>query len=103
MEKTVRKQFTIALRCALLFFCCFVSGVGAQTEPLGGQPPHDAKPSVNLYIRHLAAAILTGGKYRSQRSTKTQGTLNYSDNHARGIEKTGSIILDLIPKVNTSW
>jgi len=41
----MRRRFSIAVGSAILLLC-FAVGVGAQTEPLGGQPAPGSKPSV---------------------------------------------------------
>ena len=65
----------------------------------------DMQATTGLYPNNLGEKQTTNESGKAVLARQKQGdinTLNYSDNHARGIEQTGEIILDLIPKVYTS-
>jgi hypothetical protein len=65
----------------------------------------DFQATTGIYPNSLGEKQTAGESGKAVLARQKQGdisTLNYSDNLARGIEETGTIILDLIPKVYTS-
>ena len=79
-------------------------GIQGMTELLQ-MAVQDMQATTGLYPNNLGEKQTTNESGKAVLARQKQGdinTLNYSDNHARGIEDTGTIILDLIPKVYTS-
>ena len=79
-------------------------GIQGMTELLQ-MAVQDMQATTGLYPNNLGEKQTTNESGKAVLARQKQGdinTLNYSDNHARGIEQTGEIILDLIPKVYTS-
>lgn len=65
----------------------------------------DMQATTGIYPNNLGQTQTTNESGKAVLARQKQGdiaTLNYSDNCARGIEDTGTIILDLIPKVYTA-
>ena len=65
----------------------------------------DMQSTTGLYPNNLGEKQSTNESGKAVLARQKQGdiaTLNYSDNLARGIRLTGTILLDLIPKVYTS-
>ena len=65
----------------------------------------DMQSTTGLYPNNLGEKQTQGESGKAVLARQKQGdiaTLNYSDNLARGIRLTGSMLLDLIPKVYTS-
>ena len=64
--------FCKVVLCATLFLCSAL-GSNAQTEPVGGQPPHDVKQSANdldgqvAYQHAFEAIFLRQGRTAMQR------------------------------------
>ena len=79
-------------------------GIQGMTELLQ-MAVQDMQATTGLYPNNLGEKQTTNESGKAVLARQKQGdinTLNYSDNHARGIEDTGTIILDLISKVYTS-
>src|SRR5271166_892697 len=79
-------------------------GIQGMTELLQ-LAVQDMQATTGLYPNNLGEKQTTNESGKAVLARQKQGdinTLNYSDNHARGIEQTGEIILELIPKVYTS-
>lgn len=79
-------------------------GIQGMTELLQ-LAVQDMQATTGLYPNNLGEKQTANESGKAVLARQKQGdinTLNYSDNHARGIEQTGIIILDLIPKVYTS-
>ena len=65
----------------------------------------DMMQTTGIYPNNLGQKQTSNESGKAVLARQREGevnTLNYSDNHARGIKQTGKIILDLIPKVYTS-
>ena len=80
------------------------AGIQGMTELLQ-LAVQDMQATTGLYPNNLGEKQTTNESGKAVLARKKQGeinTLNYSENHARGIDQTGTIILDLIPKVYTS-
>jgi hypothetical protein len=83
-----------------------IADVGVQgMEQMLQLAVQDMQATTGLYPNNLGEKQSSNESGKAVLARQKQGdinTLNYSDNHARGIEHTGTIILDLIPKVYTS-
>jgi hypothetical protein len=79
-------------------------GVQGMTEMLQ-LAVQDMQATTGLYPNNLGEKQTAGESGKAVLARQKQGdinTLNYSENTARGIKKTGIIVLDLIPKVYTA-
>jgi hypothetical protein len=78
-------------------------GIQGMTEMLQ-MASQDMQTTTGLYPNNLGEKQTSGESGKAVLARQKQGdiaTLNFSDNAARGIERTGTIIIDLIPKVYT--